>query len=714
MEQQMKKDVEVFGQEETEYRSKQLTNWKNEPLVSDFKKDLEEASSHHQAHVNDVGIWLDNLNVEGGAKIEKIKGRSTVVPQLIRKQAEWRYAALSEPFLSDEDLFDTAPVTWEDRDAAIQNGLILNNQFNTQIDKTYFIDTYVRAAVDEGSVVVRTGWDFQEEEQDVPNMVQRAVQDPDQATMIFQGIELLQQNPQAMEDGSIPDELLMDIQLTIENGMIPTQLVQDGTKKEMVTIVNKPTVDVCDYSSVTIDPTCKGEMSKANFVIYAFETSLTELEKAGKYHNLDKIEIETHSIQNEPDATSEDTSSFNFQDKPRKKFIAYEYWGYWDKDGTGITKPILGTWVGNTLIRLEDSPFRDGGLPFTLVQYLPKRKSVYGEPDGALLADNQKISGAVTRGMLDIMGRSAAGQTGIRKDALDVTNQRKFDSGKDYMFNANVDANSAFFTNVYPEIPRSAIEVLMMQNTEAEALTGVKAYSGGISGDALGKVATGVRGALDAASKRELGILRRLSNGIIDIGRKIIAMNAEFLSEEEVVRITNDEFVKIKRDDLEGNIDIRLVISTAEADNAKAEELAFMLQTTGPNSDPGEVRMIRAEIARLRKMPDLAKKIEEYQPQPDPLQQQIQMLEIRKLEAEIEKLQSETAENYAEAELDQAKTRETHATADDKDLQFLEEESGVNHARDMEKNQAQAEANMDLKLLDHALKGGNESTGKTQ
>jgi hypothetical protein len=37
----------------------------------------------------------------------------------------------------------------------------------------------------------------------------------------------------------------------------------------------------------------------------------------------------------------------------------------------------------------------DKKLPFISVQYLPTRKSIYGEPDGALLEDNQKIIGAV-------------------------------------------------------------------------------------------------------------------------------------------------------------------------------------------------------------------------------------------------------------------------------------------------------------------------------
>ena len=114
-----------------------------------------------------------------------------------------------------------------------------------------------------------------------------------------------------------------------------------------------------------------------------------------------------------------------------------------------------------------------------------------------------------------------------------------------------------------------------------ESLTGVKAFSSGISGQALGNTATGVRSAMDAASKRELGILRRLADGINQIGRKIISMNSEFLSDEEIVRVTNEEFVAINREDLGGMYYIKLNISTAEADNEKAQELSFMLQTMG-------------------------------------------------------------------------------------------------------------------------------------
>jgi len=683
-------------------------DWKNPPQLSDLKQNFEDASGHHNGHVNRVNYWLDNLYVINGAKPNTRKNKSSVTPKLIRKQAEWRYASLSESFLSHEDLFTTEPVTFEDGKAAFQNGLILNNQFNTQLDKVGFIDEYVRAAVNEGSVVVRTGWDFQEGQREVPNMVPRPITSPFKLQMIEQGAAALMQG----QGDNIPPELRDSVQLSLEMGQ-PMELVQDGMKEVTVTLRNQPTVEVCDYAAVVIDPSCKGDIRKAQFVIYQFETNLSDLEKDGRYKNLDKIPLERSASQiSQTNSThTEDIGSFNFPDKARKKFTAYEYWGFWDIDGDGMTKPFVSTWVDDVMIRLEESPFPDGELPFVLVKYLPRRKDIYGEPDGELLIENQKIAGAVTRGMIDMMGRSAVGQTGYRKDSLDITNKRRFDQGQDYEFNSHVlDPRQAFYQHNYPEIPQSAPFMLQLQNNEAESLTGVKAFSsGGISGESLGRSATAARSALDAAGKRELGILRRLAKGITDIGRKVMAMNAVWLSEEEIVRVTNEEFVTIDREDLQGNIDIKLKISTAEADDTKAQELAFMLQTVGNSMPPEFSFMIMAEIATLRKMPELAKKISEYKPEPDPMQQQMQELEMQKLMAEIEKIKSEVQENLAEAQLDIAQAGKAKSEADLKDLEFVETETGTKHERDVDKVQAQAEGNERLEITKAALSsnGGN-------
>lgn len=363
--------------------------------------------------------------------------------------------------------------------------------------------------------------------------------------------------------------------------------------------------------------------------------------------------------------------------------------------------PFVAAWVGNVLIRMELNPFPDKCLPFVVVSYLPKRKSTHGEPDGALLEENQKVIGAVTRGMIDIMGKSANGQTGMQKGLLDHTNRRKFDAGQDYEFNPNVtDPRMGIFMHTYPEIPQSAQFMLQQQNQEAESLTGVKAFNEGISGASLGDVAAGIRGALDASSKRELGILRRLSDGVVQIGRKFIAMNAVWLSPKEIIRITNEQFVVVRRDDLAGDIDLKLSISTAEEDNNKAQQLAFMLQTMGNNMDPAMSRMILADIAKLRKMPDLAKRIESYQPQPDPMMQRKLQAEIALLEAEVAKIQADAVLSQAKTQTEGAKAGNLAANTDKMNLDFVEQESGVTQERNKELHGEQARSQMALKAME--------------
>jgi hypothetical protein len=312
--------------------------------------------------------------------------------------------------------------------------------------------------------------------------------------------------------------------------------------------------------------------------------------------------------------------------------------------------------------------------------------------------------------MIDLLGRSANGQQGFAKGMLDPFNRRRYEAGQDYEFNPNQNPTNNLIEHKYPDIPQSAMTMLSLQNQEAEALTGVKSFAGGISGESYGDIAASARGAMDAASKREMAILRRLAKGMQDIGTKIIAMNSEFLSEEETVRVTNATYVKIKREDLKGNFDLEVDIATAEVDDAKAKDLGFMLQTCGPAAGPQIMMMILAEIATLKRMPALAHKLQTYQPPPpDPAQvqynQQLQQLTLQKMQAEIDDLKSK-------AQLNSAKSDDAAATTGGKNLDTVEQETGTKHAREMELTQAQARANQALEVTKALTRPTKPDEGK--
>lgn len=684
--------------------SDKLTNWANEPSVMELQQDLQMAQPMHDANTVRVLRWLKLRSGEGDEQTKETKNRSKVKPKLVRRQAEWRYPALSEPFLSAEKLFQVTPVTWEDQAGAEQNELVINHQFRTKINKVKFIDEYVRTVTDEGTCIVKLGWRRHTKmvTKEVPVWEYAVAQNPEVIQELEAAIALMQEDPQGFS--MLDEDLKASAEYSMEAGQYAVAMQVDTTEiEEEVVVKNQPTIDVLHYDNVFLDPSAEGDIDKSNFAVISFETSKAELKKDGRYVNLEQVNWSSNTNLYNASHFSYNDNSTQFRDEFRKRVIAYEYWGFYDIEGNEELVPIVATWIGNVMIRMEMNPFPDEELPLVVVPYLPVKGSMNGEPDAELIADNQAILGAVTRGMIDLMGRSANSQTAFAKGSLDPVNRKRYESGQDYEYNPGMDPRAAIYQHVFPEIPNSALTMLQIQNQEAEALTGVKAFSGGLSGDAYGEVAAGVRGLLDASGKREMSILRRLAQGMQEIGRKIIAMNGVFLSEEEIIEVTNTQFVKVKREDLIGEFNCTVDIATAQVDEAKAQDLGFMLQTLG-NSVPWDItKIILIEIARLKRMPALAHSLKQYNPTPDPVEEKMKELTIAKIDAEIMEIKTK-------AMLNEAKAREAGSTADVKDLDFLEQETGTKHAREMEKNAAQAESNQMLEITKRILNPGEVDT----
>lgn len=679
-----------------------LTEWKNEPSIADLKGDLEYARQENSDQKNNVDGWLSLRNATGAESGKKTKqpGRSSIQPKLIRKHNEWRYPALSEPFLNTERMFNINPRTFEDKPAADQNQLILNWQFDTKLNKVDFIDRYVRKTVDEGTCIVRVGWERKTEKVKVLKPIYEytllEMGDEEGIQMLSQAAEMQQADPDAFEaDPNIPDELRAAVSHFFETQemVIAEEIGEEWVEETKITF-NQPSLKIVDVANFFIDPSCEGEWNDAQFMIHTYESTKSELKKRKIYKNLSEVNWGANQIKaqtGDPDHETTTPIADGRLNSDKAKVLVFEYWGEWDVHGDGVMVPIVATFIGDTMIQLTENPFPDRRPPFVLVPYMPILGSVYGEADASILQDNQRILGAVTRGTIDLLGRSANAQSGYAKGFLDPVNRKRFNTGEDFEFNPNSDPRVAIQQMQYPEIPNSALTVMQLQNAEAEGLSGVKSFSGGITGEAYGRVARGISGALDAAGQREMSILRRLAEGMRLIGRKIMSMNAYFLEEKEVIRVTNAEFVTVKREDLAGAFDLIVDISTAQVDEQKSQDLGMMLQTIGPDMDPGLSKIILGEIADLKRMPHLAEQIRAYEPQPDPIQQRLAELQVEELEAKIA--------------LDKARAQEALAQAENKALDTHLEETGVKQARDVERMGSQAAGNRDLEVTKGLLKG---------
>jgi hypothetical protein len=305
------------------------------------------------------------------------------------------------------------------------------------------------------------------------------------------------------------------------------------------------------------------------------------------------------------------------------------------------------------------------------------------------------------------MSQSTNGQKGFRQGTLDVLNKKRFLQGKNFEYKGD---KGDFFEGSFNQIPSSVLDFFNITTYDIESLTGVKSFSnGGLGGSSLGNTATGAQGVLDSTARRELDIVRNISENLVKpLLRKWLDYSAEFMEEEEVIRITNDEFVSIKRDSLNSAVDIDISISTAENDSSKAQEIAFMLQTIGPNEDPTIRRMLLSELFRLRQMPEMAKKIEEYQPEPDPIEQKLRELEVAFKESEINDKNARAEENKVDMELKSAKARNENAKADLADQSFLDKEDGVDRSFEMIKEmnkQAHEKEKIAMELASSKEKG---------
>ena len=476
-------------------------------LLSALKADLKAADLLKRDQDAVISKWKAEYN--GQAYGNEQKGKSAIVSRDIKKQSEWQHATIVDPFVSTSDVIKCIPITWEDKEAARQNELLLNTQFCRKFDRFNFMSKAVKVLDREGTLVVQTGWDYEDEE--VTTTAEMVIVDPDTG-----------------------------------NEMIVEQEVTETIVKK-----NQPTAKVCRNEDIYIDPTCQDNLDNAQFVIYRYETDLSSLKKDGRYKNLEQV---ARHGREDYDYDPPDETEFKFADEPRKKLVVYEYWGNYDVDGDGIAEPIVCAWINDVIIRLQSNPYPDGKPPFIVVPFNSVPFKIHGEANAELIGDNQKVKTAIIRGIIDNMAQSNNGQVAIRKGALDQVNRKKFLAGHNFEFNGTP---NDFWQGSYNNIPGSAFDMIGLMNNEIESITGTKSFSGGINAGSLGATATGARGALDATATRRINIVRNIAENLVKpLVRKWMAYNSEFLEDEEIVRITNEEYVPVRRDDLEGKIDL--------------------------------------------------------------------------------------------------------------------------------------------------------------
>jgi len=626
------------------------TGWCNAPTYKDLKADYDAAETSHSEYVSRLEI--NRLNLQGGKAVKARTGKSKHRPLVIRKNAEWKYPMLSEPLLNTEDMYKIRSRTAEDKAAAEQNETLLNYYMSVTTDKVQLVDEATRTFTDEGTVIIKTGWYSEEEEVEVEK----------EFPVYASAEESLMMLQQAVQSGQMPPE---QAQAMLQSG----EPVQTGTEiklvPEMRLVENHPLYTVCQNENIILDPTCDGVKENLKFLIHEYETDIStlrdqeyireyiklsdgteEVREVGMYHNLDKINLDAdEELTYSNNYKKKNDDEFQFSDDARKKLIAYEYWGEWDVHGDGSTEAIVGTWIDNVLIRLELNPFPHKEIPFSIAAYMPIQGELRGQPDGELLIENQDMIGKMMRAANDITSTNAIGQKLVNEQLFSNSSEwDSFEAGNDARYQANLDPKSAIYQMNVEKVDPSVFQMIELYTADAEQMTGTRGANGGGGSSGAYQNQASVRSSLDASAKRELGILRRFVNQAFnDMGRKTISNQQVFASTEETLRITSGDYITIRREELAGQFDLIIDVSTPEAEAAKAEQLMKMMQTNQANMDPGLQKIFYTDLLRLWKMPEAEKAVEEYEPQPDPAAEEMKRMQLENAKLENQKLQMEIA-----------------------------------------------------------------------
>ena len=665
------------------------------------------------------GIQEYKTAIEADYQLPSGTTRSKVRPKVIKALHSYSYNELSESILSDYEVVNVTLRGADDRNVADSHSMLLNYQINEEMDFIPVVEKSAKYFEDYGSFMIRLYWNYKERK--------------DKSTK-----QVIKELPEG-----IPPEQLQELDnrglITPEGLLIVNEAITKVVNDHPVVAVLKPNQVILGNS---LDGT--NSVDSLDFIASKTYSTINLLKATKKYTNLDKIGVRDIIASNNDSNTDNDnfeTEEYSYSDDYTD---GIESVSGDDEEDTRLTgnelvivtefwtkamveermEVVVVTYVGSTIISSEISPFGiEVGYPFArgVYSYSRENKLYDGEPDTLDLEENQKIIGAVTRGMIDILAKTANGQVGMAHGFLDPSEEKKKEAGDSYKFNPGLDPSRAVVIEKFPELPQSGLDMLMLMQNNMESSSGKKMFGEGLSSNSYGEVATGINAAVNVTTQRLVSRVRRFQKPFVEIFKKLSEVNKTFITEDKMITLSDGEYRVLKKDDLNSNVNIKIKVSTPELDNKAANDLAFMIQTLGETVTPDIKNILLADVARLKKRPDLAKLLESIPPpQPSPMEVEKHQLEIELLKAQIANEYAKAEENktdgqlnLAKAETEAAKIGVLSSTKDKQDLDFLEQRQGIDTSKKMQLENQKHTNNMESTAMKAMLTPTKGESTKT-
>lgn len=670
-------------------------DWKNKPLLEHIKADIFNAANINAGYIANIEKGLDTLRGEIPAEIKARMraNQSKTSPKIADAQAKWMYPKISEPFHSASSLFSITAINAYSSEYALQAERLLNYHFKYSINRRFLVDQATKQFYDHGVVFAKVYWESEEVEEEVLKLV-----------------------PVYDNTGSL-----------VKN--------EHKLVKETFLTVNKPCITLCQYNSIIIDPSCKGDLSKAKFIAHKYSACKADLLKDSRYENLDYISYERSvdgldTVIGDSDVSTNhlnNIDSMQFEDEARRSFTVTEYWGMFDIHGTGLLTPVVVAFVGDVIIRMDASPMPDNKLPFVSAAYDVEEFSVYGANNSLSIREDQQIIGNVTRALIDQVSDRMSRRTVIHPNQFkNAREKRNFLNNQPAESSGTIDPRIGIFTDFNDKpIDMNLLNVLSLFKNSVQEQTGVSSM--GANSNSFTS-SNEVDAYVDAASNRESTVLGRFAKFWSDIGEKFIALSLHLMEDEEIEVITGSPVVpyplEIPRTISPYSMDVQVM--TEGVKRAKIAKLLEILQFVKDSPDARIMGDIVRKICLLDDSPDLAQTIHDIitAPPPEPTPEEIMLMQLQIEEAryKVEVLKFTAADLMATAQLkssrvgtEESKQKLQYAKADDINNSLLEKSTGMDLGRERAKKQIELEADSvrakilsDLGIQEDAQKKANE------
>jgi len=596
-----------------------------EQILKIVKLDYESAKEAKNGIDKKMQTWLDEYNGEPYGN--ESDGHSKIVVKDIKKAVEWFLPNAIEPFVKKNRIVKLEGITADDVKRAGVAEKLLNYQFVRNFDRYSFMYDCFKVGAVEGTTVVKCGWELEEE-----TLVEKL-------------------------DVWTPEQLIQLESTGVEISINEETNVATITKRKV--LVNRPTAVVVKNGKFFIDPTADS-IASADYTVEDIDVTSSSLKKDDIYKNLDKI---SGSSFDRDDSNAEiarnekgsnlgyNTQDYESGDESLKKMTMHEYWGDMDINDTGIAVPVVVSWIGNVMIRMEENPYPDREKPYVSTAFTKTPFMFWGESLAEFLSDGQFIHSGIMRAMLDNVAQSNNGFKFFKKGALDPYNKKKLLSGIGGAIEINGDQSDMWDGN-FNQMPQTIFNLYEMIQRDNESISGISNAAQGLDSRAL-STATSANIVASMGQKRMMEIVRSYSENIVkELVRKWISYDKVYLNPQEVMRISG-KYIEFTPDDIDGSYDIDITVGVDGIEESKANQITMLMQQISGLAgtvDPKTLHSLLAKLADIWGFADVAAELEAYeQPAPDPIQQQVAQLEIEKLQAEIDKIKSETHENMSQA-----------------------------------------------------------------